>query len=375
MDAPQPPIIHAQCGCGKRIRIRNARPGTLISCPACGRSIVIAEADLLAAAAPEETVQLQTESFEAKEAIPVAGGVVRPAVKGSRPGVRSGTAYSHEDAMLSSAMSGRPLDVPAGETGVTMRMPSEEELLQQPFVQDLIASFYFAGDWRNAADLGVRVLFWSLGVAVLLLLPWSFGGLLLMALGGIVLFMFGYSWLVLRTTAFGANRIPNKIAEGGFWSDIAWPSIWMTGVMFVCLIPSMLVSSYAPPGPSKEALVTAARAAGWFVWPAVLLLAACTSIVETVVRLDRIPRVIYALGWRYPLAWATVVTTHFLVNALIERGAALVGGFSSRPLIELAVHVLFVSMIVAAISYALYVTFRTIGLLFRHNPEAFEFKW
>jgi len=146
VEQPQLILVRGQCACGKRYRIRNARPGITVMCPNCRRPIPITESDLRVAAADARLIPLQAEDIEPLEAIPLDCGELMLAPEGSRPGLTGERMHSHEEAMLAEAQGIRAFSStferirPAAASGA--RVIIEFEPARRSFLYNALADFF-----------------------------------------------------------------------------------------------------------------------------------------------------------------------------------------------------------------------------------------
>lgn len=362
------PIVRGQCACGKRYRIRNPLPGAAVSCPGCGRVITIDRADLVAALGGDAAVRLAVESHEAKEAILIDQGAVRPAARGSRPGLAEGVAYSHEDALLASALAGRPMDRPVAAIGQEAEF---EEVApgKRSFLYDALISFALALRPRNAIALVVRAALYSLALTFVLLIPWVFFVIPLCLMLVILTFVLAYCWQVLKTTAFGVDELPRKIIETDFYSDVMWPAFWLLLVSGICSIPLIAARALSNEldAATRGVLLQAATYLGWVLWPATVLMAANRSAVDVLMRPDRIVRVALRLGLPYLLVLGMLAATGWVMQLAVSNSPSP----NAASIAEIYVYLVFTT---GAAFYTGYVTSRLIGLLYRHYPQRFEFE-
>ena len=146
MEQPRLILVRGQCACGKRYRIRNARPGITVMCPNCRRPIPITESDLRAAAADAQLIPLQAETVEPLEVIPLDCGELTLAPEGSRPGLTGERLHSHEEAMLAEAQGTRAFSTTFEQIrpapAPRARVVIEFEPGQRTFLRNLLAGFF-----------------------------------------------------------------------------------------------------------------------------------------------------------------------------------------------------------------------------------------
>jgi hypothetical protein len=368
MDQPPPILVRGRCACGKRYRIRNARPGITVMCPNCRRPIPITDADLRAALADARLIPVQSETVDLQEVIPVDHGELTLAPEGSRPGLTGEKALAHEEVMLASAVRRRfalsPTDEqgppPVGDSGP--RVLVEFEPVQRGFVHDLFASFYCAGVARNALDILVIATACSLMVALQYVLA-SFPILLFFMIpiyGIVFLYAIQFYWTVLRNTAAGEDGIPWAQTHWSFWHDGFKPLIWMAVISGFCSLPAVLLAWYGLPGIAVGSPAWwLVLGVGWFFWPVAVMSVALGNTI-TFVRPDWLVRCAIGIGPVYVVAWVPVM--------IAVAGWYVFWQFANIwlwiPVIGFAVNL-----------YFGYVVFRTLGLLFRHFRERFPWKY
>ena len=147
MDQESPSVVRGRCACGRRYRIRNARPGVTVACPNCRRSIPVTLTDLRQADSDENFIPIHVESEALLEAVPVTQGALRLAPKGSRPGLTGARVLSHEEAVLANLQTRNPSLIRTYEslnpsTDGRPLVWAEFEPGSRAFLHDLLASFY-----------------------------------------------------------------------------------------------------------------------------------------------------------------------------------------------------------------------------------------
>lgn len=321
-----------------------------------------------AAAADARLLPIQSESSEPLEVIPVDYGELRLAPKGSRPGLTGKTELTHEEAMLASAargslaISGTYADIhtptPGSDTGIFI----EFEPGRRAFVQDLLASFYFAGIRSNALNILVIALACSLTVALQYVLV-LFGPFLLLMVpvyGVVFLYTVQFYWSTLRVTAGGDDDIPWAQTDWSFWYDGLKPVIWMLMISALCMLPRLLLGWFAPPAVADNPAVGwLVLAVGWFFWPVAVMSVALGNTI-LFVRPDWLVRCVVGIGPVYVVAWLAVMLS-------------LAGWFAFLHFCDYWIWIPVVGFAVNL--YFGYVVFRTLGLLFRHFRARFPWKF
>jgi hypothetical protein len=368
VEQPQPILVRGRCACGRRYRIRNARPGIVVTCPNCHRPITITEADLRAAMVDARLIPVQAESTEPVEAIPIDFGELTLAPEGSRPGLTGKKALDHEEAMLARAVRGNLTygetfaEVSPAASAEGVRVLVEFEPGRRAFVYDLLASFYFAGIWRNA--LNILVIATACWLMVTLQYVLVFLGPFVLFVTPLYALVFVYAvqfyWSVLRLTAGGEDEIPWVQTDCSLWDDGFKPLIWIIVTSVLCSLPWWLLGQLGTPGVAVDpTLRWVAWAAGWFFWPvAVMSVALGNSILF--VRPDWLIRCVVGIGPVYVVAWVAVMIAAAGWYILWQYW----GIWIWIPIAGFAANL-----------YLGYVVFRTLGLLFRHFRARFPWKY
>lgn len=366
MESSEAFIVRGRCACGRKYRVRNARANMTVSCPACGRVITIADGDLRAAFFSKDTIPLQSESVEALEVIPLEYGDIRPAAQGAQLGLTHRVAFLHEVAQATSALSGQLGGAPYPAAGG----PGAQPVVRRPFVQDLLASFYFAGVRNNA----LNILITTLACAIfypLMILPGFLRLVGLIPLVVILIYVVQFNWLVLRETADGEDEIPWFHTDWDLWDDVAKPLIWVGIISFLCSLPAIYGLTLIPGGaPGRDAIGWLLLAGGWLFWPvAVMSIAMGGSI--WFIRPDWLVRCMIGMGPRYLVAWALVMITLTGWLFFMSLDVPSTGSVGLDMLI-----MFFRQAVSTGVNlYFGYVTFRMIGLLFRHYRHRFPWKY
>lgn len=371
--AMEPPLVtefvRGRCACGRRYRVKNAAAGVTVSCPNCNRAITIGEADVRAARIDERMIPLQQNRDYVLEAVPIYHGELALAPEGSRPGLTGEIGYDHDEALLVRAQRGVsiPFESEDRALGWTWGDISRVAPGRRPFLNDLLASFYFAGASSNA----LNILFITVGCWAPLLIAGPFlllpGPLVLLLtlplLVFIALYTFQFMWSTLRMTAEDVDVIPWVQSDWSLWDDAICPAFWMALLALFCSAPAFALSMWLPDGPARLAMLGVALAGGWFFWPAgIVSLALGNSIVF--LRPDWLARIAVAIGPAYLMVWLSVlVALACWVGSywLIYRYAQ---GVLLTPVLGLGLNF-----------YFGYVVFRNFGLLFRHFRERFPWKF
>lgn len=364
MTTPAQNLIRGTCACGRKFRIRNAVPGTAVTCPACGRPILISDADLRLAAAGERIVPRQPDDDMPLEAAPLDHGGVRIAREGSRPGISSRTTLHHDDALLASALA-RGWGIAGTDTtptGPDSPQAVAERRGRRGFVGDMIASFYFAASTSNALNVLATAGACSL-CTLLLYLPLPLGPIRL--LGLIPLFLLGayviqFYWSVLRETANGEDEISWFGADWDLWDDAGKPLFWIGCITVMCTLPAMLVTGLVPdPHPWKTHATWAALLAGLMLWPVGVMSVAIGNTI-TFARPDWLLRCIIGIGPVYLLAWTLVM----MVIVGWWWFFRLAGDMVLVPIVGVFINL-----------YLGYVLFRMLGLIYYHFRDRFPWRF
>ncbi len=358
-------IVRGRCACGKRYRIRHAQRDLIVTCPHCGRTILVTQADLKAAAG-DISIPLQPEQAEPAEAVLLDEVELRPAAHGSAPGLTGRQVHTHEAAQLADALAqGRHFKYATGR-----RSPGAPEVPPGPrgsvntsaFVLDLLLSFAFAGRLRNAAMLAATIAACTLPFLLLHLLPAGFVVLVAIVdfvLGCLVfLFLVQFFWNIMSMTAAGEDGIPVVPAEWDWLDDALKPLVWLVGITLLCCVPAIVASIYVPIGPFYAPIIWAAGLAGSFIWPIAVLSVAMGGSISAL-RPDWLVRGIVGIGPAYFLAWGLVLGIAAVVVGLVSLDPS---GRGWPPVLA----TVYPALAGGAVLYLDYVLFRTLGLLFRH---------
>ncbi|MBL8878466.1 MAG: hypothetical protein JNG88_05030 [Phycisphaerales bacterium] len=357
--------IRGTCGCGKRYRIRNATAGISVACPNCTRVISISRADI--EAANQNVLPLAAASSmmaDAKEAILLDQSALRLAASGTRPGITDTVRYTNEEALLNRALSGRSINIPTGGGAFSPTGQPFETVLLRPFALDMLASFWFAGSWRNAANMLVAAVCYLM-LQLVAIGPLFAVGLLAQAL------IFGYLcqflWVVMKETAAGEDDIPWFDWEFDLYESVVLPTFWIALITWLLTaVPASLVYWLTSPYPGREWLFLGAVAAGWFFFPVSVM---CVAIGHSIkaMRPDHLIRAVIAIGPWYLFAWPIVmlVLAGWIILPTLARMMSFVPWFGGGgPSIG---SIILIRAVGTAITFYLgYVLFRMIGLLFRH---------
>lgn len=344
---PTPPsIIRGRCACGRRYRVRNARVGVSVNCPQCGRTITINSADLRVAEQLDTLAPLSAPAFDVPFAMLLDDSELRPAEKGSRPGLTGATVATNQDANLAAATTAQwsAARWPVANTG-----PATQ------FLRDLRLAFIFGG--RSATGLMVGACGASLGVSL-----WGIGRypapewIAFALLGWVTLLILAFVWSsALREAARGAAPALEIGAEWSIWRDAFTPLLLIALLSSACgggaFFLTWTASGLAAGTQLISAVAPVATSVGLFPWPALILLA-CTE-PRSLVRLDRVIDRVVRPGPAYLIVWLLCISW-----------ARLVIGVAAAPSRSLA-PALFQSILPV---YFGFVTFYATGLLARHFP-------
>ncbi len=378
-------IVRDQCVCGRRYRVRHPHVGFTFACPQCHRSITITRADIEIAEPDVGDAPVFHEDPEERvllEAIPIGDDIVRLADHGAGKGPTGRVEYETGEAAVLGALGGIPLlndesdieDAPRSKLRPTTA-PIER---QRTFLEDLCASSYLAGEPGNLVKLGVT----AAGCAV----TWAFGQLWISALGNFPgVFMFGmllYAvagiavamyvlqlfWQIVGETASGEDVFSWAPSNWDLWNNLLQPVGWLLTITILCGTPLWAVTAWCPPiYPVKLLAQAAALLIGSLFWPVAVM---SVSIGQSIlfVRPDWLIRCIIGIGPVYVLPWVLVLAMFAAWGAFLGFNppvdqfgmAALLVYLTAYPLAACLWHMFFG-----------YVTFRTMGLLYRHFSKRF----
>lgn len=370
MDQESAKAITVRCACGKHYRIRTPKAGARTTCPECGSMIEVTAADLDTSFDADGSIRIHQEQVEPQEAILLDGGEVTVAKKGARLGVTEGVTFAHEEAQLADAISGHHVTVAPEEAATLGLVASEKPTIRRSFVGDLLASFYFAGNWHNAFNILIMGFVYALifYIGSLIFLPFSL--IMVIPYAFIVLYVIQFYWMVLTVTADGEDHIPWFESDWDWWSNAFKPFLWVLWISFVCSLPGLLALWYIPSSdPTRMAMIWAGLLAGWFFWPVAVMSVALGNTI-LFIRPDWLIRCIWGIGWVYIVAWvAVMVTLAAWVLFIRAPEPALV---QAVPIIGYPVYLFFCTCLQLCFGYVL---FRMLGLLFRHFRARFPWKY
>lgn len=362
--APSQSVL-VRCVCGRKYRIAGAAAGARTTCPACGSLIEVTDADLETGFSPDGLIRVRDEPAEARDAIPVSDEPVRPAGRGEPLGLTGRADYSTEDALLATALSGRApsLSSPTG---------GGEPLRRRPFLDDLLASFYFAGNRNNALNVLITSLPFSILTLVTVGLPFIFKPIAIPFWFIVVAYIIQFYWQVLRDTARGDDEIPWFDTDWDVWSDVIWPVWWVGGVSLLCSAPAILLTVYTPG--ASPALYWALLAGGWFFWPVCVMSVAIGHHIAFL-RPDWIVRCVIGIGLPYVSAWLLTMLTlaGWYLTSYLSAGASVLR--SAPVFVQVVGLAILVTVSSAANLYFGYVLFRNLGVLFRHFRTRLPWKF
>lgn len=368
-------VVRGQCACGRRYRIRNARPGVTVACPQCGRAIHVKPEDLKVAVNPHAVFALQLDAVEPREAIPLEYGELVVAKAGARPGPTGRTLAQHDEALLNRAMHGWVYaSTPPG--ALPPAQPLDAPVPVPALARDLLASFYFAGSWKNAANVLLTAVACALPLLVAagpLFTPWLWlvvPGLYLI----VCVYLAHFYWSVLRESARGQDELTWVDTDPAWWSDGARALACMTLFAAFCLLPAAAVAlALGPAHPRLLVGVAAAAVVGSFPWP-VLIISVALGGTLAHLRPDRLLRCVRAMGTGYWLGWLTAIGA-VAAGVALRIGVESIGGalaaHVSSPVARAALALPMLMLGFAVSLYVGYVHFRVLGLLFRHYGARF----
>lgn len=368
MDQQTENVVRGTCGCGKRYRVRNATAGVSVTCPACSRVITISRADIDAANEKDDVLPLAISGqllADAKEAILLDNSAVRLAARGARPGITDTIRYTNEEALLNRALSGRSIQQPTGYTAFGGR--AFEPVIKRPFALDLLASFWFAGSSRNAANIAFTAACCFMIQIVGGLAVGPFFGVSIVLQFVLFAYLYQFLWVVMKETAAGEDDVPWFDWEFDLYETCVLPSCWLTAITIALTgIPLTIVNWTIPPGPDRWIYALWAVAIGWFFFPVAVM---CVAIGHSIkaLRPDHLIRALIAIGPWYFFAWpiVMVVLAGWVLLPFSARLLAAQPWFSSIAA-SFALMVFLKALATALNFYFGYVLFRMIGLLFRH---------
>ncbi len=372
-------VVRGLCACGKRYRIRHARPDASLPCPHCGAPVRVTAAAFQAAGGiiveeipePEHASGQAAGPAEIPWAILIDRGELVVAPAGSQPGLTGIRVHESEESKLYEAMRGTARLQASYDLDARRSVGIEAWFTVGPRVErtllgDLVASFYLAGSRRNAVLITISTLILSL-LSFATVLP-AFGlnaltfVLMLMGLIGLVVVagtILQFFTSVLVTTAEGDDDIPLRDAEWNFADNVAWPIAALGSITAVCGLPAMIVGWYTPAGAENRMLLIGAAAAfGSLFWP-IATMSVLVGGSLGYLRPDWLLRCIFRVGPTYLLAWLMVMMTAGIWWLTWYA-------YGQVPQLSLLMRVLSPFWLIGVNLYFGYVLFRNIGLVYRH---------
>ena len=238
------------------------------------------------------------------------------------------------------------------------------------FIDDVLATYYFAGSRMNLA----HVLVTALAAMILALLGSVFpAGFWILALfnyavyGIAAVIALQFFWSVLSVTAGGDDELPLVAPNWDPWDDAVRPTILLGLITLGCSVPVIYVARYLPAGtPGYGAWLAGAALLGTFFWPMAMLATAISGSILAA-RPDLVVRSIVRIGPAYLVAW---------VAALLTVGSwGMTYAYSDRLIgIPVAGAVLTALLQVGLTFYYGYALFRILGLVYRHYEGRMAWK-
>jgi hypothetical protein len=352
MCGPTEIVVRGKCACGRRYRVRNAREGAVVTCPACGRTITITRADLRCAEAGAQLIPLQPEQTELREAVPLDDAVLWPAPPGSRPGLTGRRVFDHDEALLHAAM--HPELSEPGEAAPACK-PAGPALFSS-FLYDLLSGLALCASVLNAMAVLAMAGMLILSSLVFAYIPF-FG---LISQGVLAAYLIAFFWHVMLVTADGQDELPLVWSDFSWWDDALRPLLYMV-LLSVLILPAWIV--LGGEGPFYRPWLWWLVLPCSFIWPmAVLSVAVGRSLAF--LRPDWLLLSIWRCRAPYVLVWLVFCAQFaqdYAVGAVTQR-------VSGVPLAE--------RWIVPAVAQVLqvymgFVLFRGIGLLYRYFGSRF----
>lgn len=360
-----------RCVCGKRYRVRNAKAGGHTTCPECGSLVQVTEADLETEFSADGLIRLHEETGEARDAVLVSKDEVTMAGKGSRPGVTGRVKFTSEDALLTEATSGRST---AAATNTSAAVDADiAEQKQRTFVADLLASFWLAGDKKNAFHLCATAASFAVVMMMAQLIPWPFNLIMFIPFLIVIAYTIRYYWLVLKTTTKGEDAIPWYETDWNVYDDVLWPLFWVLWISGVCSLPALCLRWYLGIEATSP-LFLSVMALGWFFWPVAVM---SISMGNTLLflRPDWLVRCIAAIGPSYLIAWLLIMGVLAGWNMMFTISAVVSGLAILHPVVGVLLWLTMPAAIAILNVYFGYVLFRMLGLLFVYHRAGFPWKY
>jgi hypothetical protein len=361
-------VVRGQCACGRRYRIRNAQAHITVACPQCGRAIHIKPEDVKLAFASRGVIPLKIDSVVPKEAIPIEYGELKVARADAQPGFTGRTLLQHDEALLHRAMHGwiYTSGPPGGLSPSTGTLAPDSN----QFRRELLASFHFAGSWKNGLNLLLTATACAVPLLIVMLpligLRFWLAPLVYLAVG---LHLAHFYWTVMRDAAAGEDELGWAETDSHWLSDGIRALAWMVFFLGLASLPALAVLMTL--GPAHALFwpwLIAAVVLGTLPWPVLMITVALGGTPEHL-RPDWMWKCMRAMGTSYLLGWLTAVFTvagavafRIAIDAL---GESIAGVITTRiGQAALALPMLLLGF--AVLLYFGYVHFRVLGLLFRH---------
>jgi len=364
--------IDVRCACGKVHSFLSPIAGERIECDACGSLVEVTAADLETTFADDGSIQIHRDKVEPLEARLIEQAPMRVAPRGARPGIAEGIPVQTEDMLVAEAVGGRYYSTTADEAAKRGYIHSEIGRPARGFLRELALTFAFAGRKDNALNVLFTAAAGALPLVLLALLPVALMCLVLplvLVVSSIVgLYVVQFLWRVMMSTANGEDDVPLIEPDWDFWEDAAKPMIWLLLITVLCSLPGLLAWWYVKlPAGQKEFVVLGALMAGWFFWPVAVISVALGNTI-LYMRPDWMVRCVIGIGPVYLVVWPLVMIT-----------LGMWGVFRFVPVVFMAIPyvggALYWIVLTTVNLYFGYVTFRTLGLLFRHYRRRLPWKF
>ncbi|MCA9243012.1 MAG: hypothetical protein KDA32_03585, partial [Phycisphaerales bacterium] len=341
-----------RCACGRRYRIRHATRDSAVTCPNCGRTITISDAELRLADGGDEVIQLQADvAMEEPYVLPLETGGLRLAERNARPGLTFRYRYTNPDAQISAAIGQQSFKGALNAVDERRAAAMGSWRPDDPAIADFVDAVFLARKPQNIVGVAFAALACCamFGVIAATPIPGLARGLL--TLFAVVLTC-GYAVHMLWTTLFNSANYEDDIPIADTWNpfdDGVRPLIYIAFISVLCSVPALAVAWYASAIKRPELTFQLVFAAGWFFWPISVFAVALGDSIRAL-RPDFLLRCLVAIGPSYALWWG-------LVYAMLWGWYALFGMAAAQPW-ALAICPFFTF-------YCAYVLGRVLGLSYR----------
>jgi hypothetical protein len=305
-----------------------------------------------------------------RAALPLDVSPLKLAKAGARIGLTGRIAHLHDESLLMTARTGRPIDVSTVSSGqpnpgrrggdVLVHVATRRSV--GGFLDDVLATYYFAGSRGTLIHVLITALVAAaciLAGSLFVLRVWVLVWICYVLLGVACVIALQFYWNVLSVTAVGDDELPLVAPEWDWWDDAVRPTALLLAVTVAYTVPVLCIQRYVPADtPGFLAMLVAAGLVGSFLWPMAVVSTAISGTLLAA-RPDLAVRNIIRIGPAYLVAWLALLATlasWFLTYFYRQRLLAV--PFAGSSLLAL--------LQVGLTFYYGYCAFRIFGLLYRH---------